>query len=157
MHPLTISKILEINICSCFVGYGFTSQENYSSQSCKDPSTTLGASFKDSWKLSIHRDTWSPTQLGHFQHSWGHDEGALSVLWSFTPLLHLSRLSTCAYFGRILLTLKDYHSRSTTFQRYRKRSKAKRDYSSSTLALIWYHNSLGNKEWCQRFPRKVLV
>ena len=32
-----------------------------------------------------------------------------------------------------------------------------RYFSSSTLALIWCHNSLGNKEWCQRFPSKVPV
>ena len=108
-------------------------------------------------ELSIQRETWSPTQLGHLQHRWGHDESALSVLWSFTPLLHISWLSTCAYFGRILSTLEDYYSQSTTFQRYGKRSKAIRDCSSPALALIWCHNSLGNKEWCQRFPNKFLV
>ena len=95
--------------------------------------------------------TWSPPTQTEY------DECALSVLWSFTPLLHISRLSTCAYFGRIIPTLEDSHSQSTTFQWYGKRPKAKRDFSSSTLVTIWYHNQLGNTEWCQRFLSQVLI
>ena len=39
----------------------------------------------------------------------------------------------CAYFGRILPTLEDSHSQSTTFQRFGNRPKSRRDCSSLHL------------------------
>ena len=100
-------KGLDLHLCSCFVGNGFTSQENHSSQPCKNSSSTQGASFKDSWEFSIHREAWSSFQLSHHQHWARHGESYLPVLWPPTPLLHISWLPACAYFGGIFSTPED--------------------------------------------------
>ena len=46
-------KGLDLHLCSCFVGHGNSSQENYPSQPCENSSSTQGAHIQNSRKLSL--------------------------------------------------------------------------------------------------------
>ena len=81
---------------------------------------------------------------------------SFSSLIRYTIASHFSTINLC------LLWKNSPNSRGFPFSTnylstLRKETQTRRDCSSSTLAIIWCHNSLGNKEWCQGFPSKVLV